>query len=274
MQTIPLRIALTGLLGAGIVHAPAKAQTIAKTEVERNDAMRLADRLLPPDIRKTVVSGSIRRQFLPGTVFGASYQTAPRVAGPDLCERTDYSVTVQGGPVGIPMPDDSLLTILLPEKHLRYAIVYPARTATAHHCAASNGFVSLGTDDRNRQLAAYRRLIATMRAAKAGAPLPMDARCGTSDDKPACTDPRKALAALPLDALFWISIDSGISRVLSRTDHGVVTQQQPVESGAPYAVELSFGPSGDDYRSWRLSWREDGTARPRLLLARHAVIYH
>ncbi|KQM98280.1 MULTISPECIES: hypothetical protein [unclassified Sphingomonas] len=265
---------MTGLLAAGITNAPAKAQTIARTEVEQGDAMRLADRLLPPEIHRTVVGGSIRRQFIPGTVFDAWYRTAPRVAGPDLCERTEYRVTVQGGPVGIPMPDDSVLTIRPPEKYLRYAIVYPAHTATARNCAASDGFVSIGTNDRERQLAAYRRLIATMRAAKAGAPLPMDVRCGTSDEKPACTDSRKALAALPLDALFRIDIDSGISRVLSRMDHGVVTQQQPVESGAPYAVELSFGPSGDDYRSWRLSWREDDTARPRLLLARHAVIYH
>ncbi len=274
MQNIPLRLALTGILATAIVHAPAEAQTIAKTEVEQGDAMRLADRLLPPDIRKAVVGGSIHRQFLPGTVFGAWYRTAPRVAGPDLCERTDYRVTVQGGPVGIPMPDDSVLTIRPPEPQVRYAIVYPARTATTRSCAANDGFVSIGTNDRDRQLAAYRRLIATIRAAKAGAPLPMGARCDAGDEKPACTDPRAALATLPLDALFSIGIDSGVDRVLSTGGGVSVTQQQPVEPGAAYGVELSFGPSGDDYRSWRLSWREDGTARPRLLLARHAILYH
>ncbi|KPM21785.1 hypothetical protein AAJ72_14175 [Citromicrobium sp. RCC1885] len=271
------------LLGIMACFVPAQSgaakdePTIALEDVERADAMAIADRLLPPEILSTVIEGTVRRVWVPGNVFVANYRTAPRRTGPDLCERTLYSVRMSGGqpPPGA-VSGGTDLTIGSIEATQLEAVVFPAVRADAESCRLTEGYIALGPGMSPREpelrLAAYRRLVERMRAARGPGPLEFEILCKPTDDPPG-TDPRAALDNLPLGALFRIDLDSARYEIISEEGRVSFRQRLPVEPARDYKVVFEFGPSDGDAMSWRVSW-EEGTPEPAMLLERQAIIYH
>ncbi|MBY8336516.1 hypothetical protein KYN89_05605 [Alteriqipengyuania sp. NZ-12B] len=257
--------------------AAGEEPSIALEDVERADAMAIADRLLPPEILSTVIEGTVRREWLPGNVFVANYRTAPRPTGPDLCERTLYSVRMSSGPP--PAGADSGgtdLTIGSIEATRLEAVVFPAAAADAESCRLTEGYIALGPGMSPREpelrLAAYRRLVERMRAARGPAPLQFEIECKPIDDA-SCTDLREALANLPLGALFRIDLDTARYEIIREDGRASFRQRLPVDPTRDYQVVFEFGASGKDGKSWRVSWQE-GTPEPAMLLERQAIIYH
>ena len=251
--------------------------TIALEDVERADAMAIADRLLPQEILSTVIEGTVRREWLPGNVFVANYRTAPRPTGPDLCERTLYSVRMSGGqPTPGAVSGGTDLTIGSIEATQLEAVVFPAAAADAESCRLTEGYIALGPGMSPREpemrLAAYRRLVERMRAARGSGPLEFEIVCKPIEDAP-CADPRAALARLPLGALFRIDLDSARYEIISEDGRTSFRQRLPVEPARAYRVMFEFGSSGRDGKSWRVSWQE-GVPDPAIQLERHAIIYH
>lgn len=265
-------IVLVGVAGLSLTNA--QAQTISMGEIEHRDAMAVAERLLPADIRPQVVEGVLRREFLPGNIFWAGYRTKPRPVGTDMCEQTLYSVQLRGtAPPSASPNSGSELTIAPVQRRELHALVFPARKAGADSCAVAKGFVDLSGREGERQTAAYRLLVQAVRAARAPEPLPFGLRCAPAEDA-ACRDARAALANLPLEVLHRIEVSSGLSDVLSDGGGVRLIQQRPIGREQAYDVTFAFGMSGTDGRSWRVSWVQDRDGPSEVLLTRTLVISH
>ncbi|UYY58326.1 hypothetical protein [Sphingomonas sp. S2-65] len=247
--------------------------TIMLSEVDGADAMALAAKVLPGDIRATVVEGQVRREFLPGHAFLATYLTKAQVLGEDSCTRTQYNVHMRGvGGAGVP-PSTTELLIGSVERRELQAIVFPSNKAGDASCAATKGFVSVsGSEDDRRRINAYRQIVAAMRVAKAAKPLPFNALCSPADEL-ACRDVTRSLANLPLDELFSIQV-RGLKLKSEGTGQVRIIHSKQIQPSEPYDVELSFGMSGEDGKSWRVRWRETGRPLAELRLERSMVIYH
>lgn len=271
------RLAAAGfLLFVALSAAPSAAEdraTVSLAEARSGDAMALADRLLPSDIRADVVEGIIRQLFAPGYAFHVGYRTARRSEADDLCAQTIYSRTLAAKPETPPDGSSELNITGSLEPSEEYAVIFPSRTADEESCEKTTGYVRMDGADKPWKLSAYRHLVAAMRRARSGASLPFKLTCQPADDA-ACAEPVKSLAHLPMKALFGINIDSGRRRTLSESGSVRVVQQLPVEQGQTYGVTFKFGRSGEDGNSWRVSWLMGTDGMPDLLLRRQSIIYH
>jgi hypothetical protein len=248
-------------------------RTIMLSEVDGAEAMAVAAKVLPANIRATVVEGRVSRQFLPGHAFWAAYVTQARVLGEDLCTRTQYAVHMSdAGAPGAP-PFEIKLLIGPVERRELQAIVFPANNANDASCATTKGFVSVsGSEDDRRRINAYRQLVAAMRLAKTAKPLPFHTLCSPADDA-ACRDVRRSLANLPLGELYSIHVMS-LKSESEGTGRVRIVRMKQIQSSDPYDIELSFGISGKDGKSWRVRWRETGRPLAEIRLERAMVIYH
>lgn len=263
---------------ASMLPAISDAQAISVSEASDGDAMTLADRILPADIRAVVVQGTIRRQFLPGQVFWAGYLTKPRPVGSDLCARTEYSVQLRSDTSASVSSDSNTSLKGGPvERTELQAVAYPAASATDRSCARTAGFVKVDGADKERKVAAYRFLIEAMRKAQTRRPLPFALSCQPMEDL-SCKNVRASLADLPLDALYHIDVDSLQSDVTSEAGGVRIITRRPVQSGQPFGVTFAFGMSGEDGKSWSVSWKvswKEGQQPPaELTLERLSVLYH
>lgn len=267
-----LVLGLAGLSGAAL--AQGEGSVIPLREVEGADALALAERLLPPDIRGRVVEGKVRRQWLPGQVYWIGYFERNRPAGQDLCERTAHAVQL-GAPnaPGDKAAPDTPLKVGKLQSWREVAVLRPGQAATAERCAETPGYISVRYDPA-RTLAAYRVLASAMTAAARRGSLPFKIEC--AGIPLACADPRKALASLPMEALAGIGVTcTDDNKLIDASTPGVrLISCRPLQPGAPYVAEVRFGMSGEDGQSWSVSFTHAERWPETILLSRSTVIYH
>lgn len=251
---------------------PVPVHTLRLDEVQGADAMALADRVLSPAVRRVVVGGVIRRQWASGQVFALFYRTAGAPASADMCARTIRTIRA-GAPMasGGKAPGDTVLTVAEGEVFEERAVLPPSERATPARCAVAQGYVRL--DDDPLRSAAYRTLATAMAAAKARGRLRFALSC-TDEGGQACSDPRQALATLPMDMLYGFTMHAREQTVLSERGGVRVVQDKRIAAGDAYQIEVSFGMSGDDGKSWRVYWDQTPAGVAAIRLARHAVVYH
>lgn len=269
-------LALSLIAASGATQAQGEGGSISLGEVEKRDAMALADRLLAPDIRGRVVEGAVRRQTSPGQVYWIGYREGGRAAGRDLCERVIHTVQLSAPTApGDNAPPDTLLGVRATKSGKEIAVLAPGQAATDDRCAKAAGYVLNGYEPE-RRLAAYRVLVAAMAAAARPGTLPFRIDCA-ADTGDACAGPRKALASLPIDALFGIDIACTEENrvVVDDSTPGVrVTSCRPIEPGQPYNAEFSFDRTGRDGLSWKVSFTHAERWPETIRVLRTMVIPH
>jgi len=266
-------IAIALVLAAAQATAPTLTLGEVDARQDRGAALKLAARVLPPEVAARVVEGTVRRQWLPGQVWWIGFRERARVAGADLCERQAHSVEAAAAQAANEAPADTVLTVGAPRSWVEAAVLPPGTRATPAACETA-AFIAI-PEDGARQVAAYRVLVAAMAAARGRARLPFAVTCRA--EKPqACADARAALATLPMDALGGIGV-SCLDEEKRRDVHGaggaIISCPPPVR-GARYQAEVSFGMSGDDGQSWRAGFVHRAGWPAEIALRRSMVIYH
>jgi len=216
----------------------------------RGEAEALAPVLLPADVAGRIVGATLRRQWLPGQVYGALLWEQPTVANNGLCQREVHWVYL--GNSNLPgddgAPGDAPLTVGERGSGIHYAISYP-QAATNETCGLVSGW--FGTNERTRaaELRSIQRLTQAVRQASGADPLPFEVIC-EGEEPDACRDARAALANLPLDRLLGVQMRNTEYRS-EPTNNGVrVRYMQPVEDDRWPEAEVSFDMSGAGGRSW------------------------
>lgn len=252
-------------------------------EVESATAMELAPMILPPEILPTVISGKKRREFVAGPRYWLGYDTAPfetYIIPDDFCLR--YQIVVRLEP--------KLLADLqqwksTPDAEKEMQVTSLSRTmmvamplaggVSLQNCAASEGYIGVSYDSQDETLDGYRQLVSLIQRARSGAPLPAALDClipaeifddgeDVEDDRDSedeewtrCESPRTAIADLPMQELFDISMNDD------------------PDEGELAGFMASFGPSGENDHSWRINWmpEQDGQIS-ELRMIREQVVYH
>jgi len=271
-----LRIGIFLLAAIAAPAAMAAAEpppTISLGEFREAEAMDLAGRLLPAEIAEAVVTGRIDPQWLPGQAFVVLYHQAPRDRGGRLCSMTVHAVSVQNlrAPSGRDAPADLTLTIEQTESNDTIAVLPPWDDGP---CSAERPYVVLREGlEGAYQEAAYRQLLGWVALAREGRDAGVALSC-RSDNPEACSNPRQALATLPLEALRSIQVLN--PKQLVQPDHGTtrVLVHAPLTEEDPRSITMSLGPSQPDGQTWTLSWTENDGAAPALRMSRSSVFFH
>ena len=248
-----MKIAALALIAATQSAAPT-AGTVTVGEVAPTDgsrpAMRLADRLLPAEVRTRVVEGRVRQMWLPGQAYWIGYREAAHPAAPDLCERKAYALEAKSttAPTN-DAPPETVLTLGLLDSWTEVAVLASGVRATESNCARAAGFIRRrGAEDRS--VAAYRVLVAAMAVARGKRDLPFRLTC-QAEDPSECADPRAALSKLPMGVLYGISTSCLDT---NRYRDGSVVRCRPLAPGEPYKADAQFGMSPPNGRSWGVSF--------------------
>ena len=261
---------------AFLPSASPTVSTLPRDQVEKADPMELRGRLLPAELRESIIEGAIHRIFVPGYWYRATYLTAPQPVDAGFCTRTQHSIDLKAttDSSGIPHNGPDLVIGPMKATELWGVSDFPALNADSITCKSATGFVPIGDgEDGQRRASAYRFLASAMREARDGKPLPFKLECKPSAN-PSCGDPHEALANLPLDALFRIDVTNPQRDILSTSEGGRVFKTRPIEENGPYDVEFAFGRSGKDGQSWRIIWRQTGQTIDEIKMRRSAIIYH
>lgn len=237
--------------------------------------MELREQILPAELRASVIEGAIHREFVPGYWYRATYLTTPQPVAVEFCARTQYSIDLKAATDTSGLPNNGLDLVVGPVKAMvLWATAFPAPDTNSMTCKSATGFVPIGDpEDGQRRAAAYRFLVAAMRDARDGKSLPFRLECEPSAES-SCGDPHEALVNLPLDALFRIDVTNPQRDILSDSGGVRVIKARPIEENGPYDVEFSFGRSGKDGQSWRISWRQTGQPIAEIKMKRSAIFYH
>jgi hypothetical protein len=268
MRTLVLSFALTASASQG--------GTIILEEAKKLSAINLARRVLPAPTATKIVGGGLRRRWLPGQVYGASFWEAPTAIGPMICRRRAHGVELanRSAPGGEP-PLNTVLQVGEVESGDTFAPSYPAR-ATSRSCASRRGYIAPARGREAATLAVLERLSDAMRLANGRAPLPFKITCREDGGNTACRDPRAALAGLPLDALFaiqFIATQYQTTSVVPGKAGGPSIWLRKAVPGARTIPVAAFGSSGTDGRSWRISFIDAPGAPSEIRMERMQIAY-
>ena len=260
-----LRMVLVLLAFAAPAQARADAN-IQKEKLEAGDASGLAEMLLDTAVQKEIVESRVSRLWVPGEVWRAVFLGRPQPLSADLCLRNRYRVDLKGDASGKITPGAT-------GSPLDFAVLPVGTVATPESCAEAEGFVyAVSSENRLYQVEAYRMFRRMIHDAQGTEPLPFRLSC-EGEDAEACADPRAALANLPMDALFAVSVQN-VERIQKEGVSAGIYSRPPIGVGSSYTVEVSFGRSGPDGRSWRVLWQMGPRGMTPVLLKRTTVFYH
>ena len=258
--------AFLGLV-AGLAAMPLSAgETLVKAKLDAGDASGLAELLLDPEVQKEIVDVSVRRMWAPGDVWRATFLGKAQPLGQDICLRNRYWVDLkaeaEGGISASETSSTEDLTVL------------PIGESASHaSCGIAEDFINASYPaNRLYQVEAYRMLRRMMHDAAGEDALPFEIEC-TDEDSDICSEPRAAFAELPTDKLFAVNVLNAEKRQMEGMSRGILTHP-PIAIGKPYTVEVSFGRSGPDGKSWRVYWTMEPDVEPIVQIRRQTVIYH
>ena len=271
------RLALIALLalpaGSAVAQTDGQAATITLGEIRVPDAIVLKDRLLPAAIAAKVEAGRIVRQWLPGEAHRATFREPPREGSDRLCTMAVHSVTLSdGGPLAPRGLGEALPLTIGPLESGETFAVRPAGSEAP--CTPDLPYVYRQQGLAGElQEAAYRRVLEWIDRARGGSDPGVALECN-SEQPMDCADPRAALAALPLETLLDIHVVNPRHVVQSDLGNVRVLVAQPLARDEPYEVTVALGMSGEDGRSWRLTWTEGGGDLSPVRMRRSTITYH
>jgi len=254
-------------------------EEISIKEVEGADAIVLAKKLLPANVRADVVEGVVRRQFLPGNVYWVGYLTKPRRIANDLCARKQISVQLRSKTAKEPgsVADTQLTVGGIEHRELRALIISDDRKGESG-CPAKGGYISFdGTQTDVGRFEAYRTLARVIMLAQSSNPLNFELTCEDEQSTGVCAkDGRRALASLDLKELGSIQpvYNTSCIRVVFAypDDHcpaSITGQERMIEAWQitlPYAAGEAF--------SWTVGLAPRTGSVTHIQLKRGMIIYH
>ncbi|MBX7456696.1 hypothetical protein K3152_00400 [Qipengyuania sp. 1NDH17] len=241
-------------------------EPLTKEKLDARDASGLVELLLEPATAREVVDATVQPLWGPPDTWRATFLGRAQPIGTDTCLRKRFWVTLTGTPDGEFIRKDMQETEDL-------VVLQPGKRATLASCATAEGYVNAAyLANRFYQVATYRMFRRMMSDAAGKGSLSFRLRCSDKGGD-ACSDPRAALASLPVDKLFSVSVLNVEKRQMEGMSKGVLTHP-PIAIGKPYTVEISFGPSGNDSKSWRVYWTMVPDKKPVVELKRQTVYYH
>ncbi|HYJ52046.1 MAG TPA: hypothetical protein VEW04_02650 [Allosphingosinicella sp.] len=256
--------------------APIQAlpSSMPASQLEGMAPLQLARLLLPAGAAAQVIDGTISRGRSPSPVFVVHLWQRPEPVGPMLCRRRTHSTYfMTSGPGGYvdSDPDVSAQPVMSSDG---FASTYPDR-ATPERCGRVTAFATGRSDGPEETMAAVNLLTAAMAAAAGRSPLRFELQCRAEDGS--CGNPRAAMAALPLDAMFGVDFGSSAYRV---PNGGNGSGPQSGGQAAAAAVDppgtptIRFGMSGRSGHSWFVTLVSSRGRLAQVRMWRTPVIYH
>lgn len=250
--------------------SPAHAQdgpTASLEELRAGNAMSLADRLLPADVRNDVISGTLKREHhLPGQAFDAIYTGSIRPGERQTCLQSEYRVELHDETVD-PNAERADPDARLPVTNTsRYEKIALANADSGTGCAPATGFVHASVQYPDRQLYAMRTLAEIIGVAGSGGIAPEQVDC-TAGGEPC--DGVAQLAALDIGELSAVSITSGRKRCDPAEGRVRTCYSEPIAAGDPFLIEATL--SAGSGQIWKASWTAEN-GRPLALSLRKSMI--
>lgn len=225
-------------------------QKVTWGEATQLDPVALAVKLLPSETSRKVVGGRVVRKFVPGQQYWVGLWERAHPVGPMLCQRLTHSLELTNATAAERPPLDTPLTVKQTGSRLGFATSYPL-PATGESCARLKSFVFAQEPNIAATVAALALLTTVMDKASGTTPLPFKITCNAPDGDPACVHARASLATLPLDALFGVTFQRGLT-----------------------SATVEFGRSGLDGASWRIALVGFPSRLTEVRMTRSQIIYH
>jgi hypothetical protein len=246
---------------------------LTPSQIDPSEPLALAPRVLPPETLALIEGGQVWRVWVPGQMYAAQFWEAPRPRPDGFCSRRVHRVEMgKFHAPGDPEPTtDSPLALKDLGEDIQYAPAWP-RPANEATCAGVRGYIALGAQTRDAELAMLGRLTDAMAQAAADDRLPFELSC-VSENPAACEVPRAALAGLPLEALLGVRLKSNQYRTEPVRNGVRVRYALPVTDGRWPEAEIAFGSTGPDHQSWTITLK--GVDRlASLEMRRSTIIRH
>jgi hypothetical protein len=248
-------------------------RTVPLREILGLTGPALAARLLPAEEAARVTEGRLFGGMVPGLRFAILWERAS-VIGPTICGRRGYSGAVRTPPGETgraPDEDDAVATFADLSSFEAVATTWP-EPATPERCAPATAYVSSPAGRRHLTIAALNKLTAAMEAARRRGKLGFEITCEEKASR--CSNPRAALAQLPLEAIRAVKIDAGdqLARVL--TEGGPFGFVVPGPANYVPQATIEIGMSKRDFRSWHVTLVEADGKVVKVVMKHLDIIYH
>ena len=263
-----------------LLAAAQPRQTVTWSQVDGADPRILARLLLPPGDADEVAGGKVHRLWVPGQSYRAILWTQPKPTADGLCHRTARSIGLGNRnrlDSEAPQPD-TILSVAVEARVEQFAAPYPEKPSVAA-CTRTGGYVTPSVQTRAASLAAMKRLTRAMRMAAGRRSTGFSIVCQIElKGLQSCPDARRALATLPLNALYSVEPAGSVKTTVVMDGPGPKLLSYefsyPVLDSRPRDVEFSFGPSAPDGNSWRVGMSYLNGRLVRVSMRKASVIYH